>query len=148
MKHRQGLINGIAAGVSTVGYFLLFYFIDRALMLNAWVWWGSLVIYLIFMFRAMQQTEAPSFRTSLQPTFLVFVLANGIFYLFYYLLFSVFDPGLVDLQREMLADSSMWQDGNSQADLTVTLGRTVFSYVYSLIGGFILTLIVAGVGRR
>ena len=148
MKQKQGIINGIAAGILTVGVFLLFYFIDRALLLNAWVWWGSLAIYLIFMFRTLRQVNTTSFRDSLQAVFLVFILANAAFYLFYYLLFSVFDPGLVDLQRQLLAEHPMWQEGNSDADLSVTPTRTLFSFIYSLIGGFILSLIVCGVGRR
>ena len=131
-----------------MGFFLLFYFIDRALILSPWVWWGSLVIYLVFMFRAVRQTDASSFRESLTNAFLVFIVANALFYLFYYLLFSVFDPGLVDLQREILADHPLWQDGNTKADLSVTIGRTVFSFVYSLIGGFFLTLGVAYVARK
>lgn len=148
MKHRQGIINGLTAGILTLGLFLLSYFVDRALILNPWVWWGSLVIYLIFMFRAVQQVDSTAFRRSVQAAFLVFVIANAIFYLFYYLLFSVFDPGLVDLQREMLADNPLWQDDNTEVDLSVTIGRTVFSFAYSLIGGFLLALIVSGVARK
>lgn len=148
MKHRQGIINGITAGILTVGYFLLFYFIDRAFLLNPWVWWGSLIIYLVFMFRVVQQLDTTAFRQSLQAAFLVFVIANAIFYLFYYLLFSVFDPGLVDLQRELLAENPLWQDGNTEPDLSVTIGRVIFSFAYSLIGGFILALLVSAVARK
>lgn len=148
MKHRQAIINGTIAGILTVGYFLLFYFIDRPLILTAWVWWGSLVIYLLFMFRVVQQLDTTAFRQSLQAAFLVFVLANAIFYLFYYLLFSVFDPGLVDLQREMLTDNPLWRDSNTVVDLTVTVSRTLFSFSYSLIGGFLLALIVSAVARK
>jgi hypothetical protein len=148
MKNKEGLINGLAAGGLTVGFFLLFYFTDRALILNPWVWWGSLVIYLVFMFRTVRRTTASSFRESLSSAFLTFVVANALFYLFYYLLFSVFDPGLVDLQREILADHPMWQDNNSRADLSVTIGRTLFSFVYSLLGGFLLALGVGYVARK
>lgn len=148
MKHRQAIINGSLAGVLTVGYFLLFYFLDRAYLLNAWVWWGSLIIYLAFMFRVVQQLDTTAFRQSLQAAFLVFVVANAIFYLFYYLLFSVFDPGLVDLQRELLQDNPLWQGGNTEVDLSVTLGRVIFSFAYSLIGGFILALLVSAVARK
>ena len=100
------------------------------------------------MFRAVQQLDSSAFKGSLQVAFLVFVLANALFYLFYYLLFTVFDPGLVDLQREMLANNPMWEGGNTEIDLTVTLGRVLFSFAYSLIGGFILALIVSAVARR
>jgi hypothetical protein len=148
MKHRQGIINGILAGVLTVGYFLLFYFIDRALLLNPWVWWGSLTLFLLFMFRVVRQIDSTTFRLNLQSAFLVFVIANAIFYLFYYLLFSVFDTGLVDLQREMLSENPLWQGGNTEIDLSVTIGRVIFSFAYSLIGGFILALLVSAVSRK
>lgn len=136
------------AGVLTVGYFLLFYFINRALLLNPWVWWGSLTIYLVFMFRVVQQLDTTAFRQSLQGAFLVFVIANAIFYLFYYLLFSVFDPGLVDLQGELLEGNPLWEGGNTELDLSVTMGRVIFSFAYSLIGGFILALLVSAVARK
>lgn len=136
------------AGVLTVGYFLLFYFINRALLLNPWVWWGSLTIYLVFMFRVVQQLDTAAFRQSLQGAFLVFVIANAIFYLFYYLLFSVFDPGLVDLQGELLEGNPLWEGGNTELDLSVTMGRVIFSFAYSLIGGFILALLVSAVARK
>jgi len=148
MKNQLGIINGLAAGILTVGCFLLLYFIDRPWILQAGLWWGSLIIYLTFMFRAARRVRGESFRSIVQVAFLVFITANAIFYVFYYLLFSVFDPGLVDLQREILADHPMWQGDNSDPDLSVTLSRTLFSFVYSLIGGFILALLVSAVVRR
>jgi ABC-type nitrate/sulfonate/bicarbonate transport system permease component len=96
----------------------------------------------------VQKVDTTAFRRSLQSAFLVFVIANAIFYLFYYLLFSVFDPGLVDLQRELLAENPLWQDNNTEADLSVTIGRVIFSFAYSLIGGFILALLVSAVARK
>lgn len=131
-----------------MGAFLLFYFFHRPGVLSSGLWWGSLILYLLFMYRAVQELGQTSFRNGVRAAFLVFVIANAMFYVFYYLLFGVFDPVLVDLQREMLTDSPFWQGGDTDMDLTVTIGRTLFSFAYSLIGGFILALAITGIARQ
>lgn len=148
MKHQKAIINGTAAGLLTVGSFLLCYFSKQALLFNLWLWWGTLVIYLVFMFRTVQQLDTTSFQHNLRSTFLVFVIANGLFYLFYYLLFSVFDPGLVDLQREVLQDHPEWPTDNTKAVQAVTIGQIFFKFVQSLIGGFLLAILVSVVARK
>lgn len=141
-------IFGTAAGTATTVLFLLFYWIDRPMILHPGLWWGSLVIYLVFMYRAVKAVPAGDFKAALQPAFLTFVIANAIFYLFYYGMFGVFDTGLVDLQRQMLENNPMFEKVAENSDLRVTPGNTFFRYCYSLIGGFILALGVAAAGRR
>ncbi|MCB0608428.1 MAG: DUF4199 family protein [Lewinellaceae bacterium] len=139
---------GAIAGTATVVLFLLFYWIDRPLVNHPALWWGSMILYLVFMYRAVKSAAPGDFRSALQPAFLTFVVANALFYLFYYLLFGVFDPGLVDLQRETMVSDPRFGQAFENYDLKVTLGNTFFRYCYSLIGGFILSLGVAAAGRR
>ena len=107
-----------------------------------------MILYLVLMYRAVKSAAPGDFRSALQPAFLTFVVANALFYLFYYLLFGVFDPGLVDLQRETMVSDPRFGQAFENYDLKVTLGNTFFRYCYSLIGGFILSLGVAAAGRR
>lgn len=157
---------GVIAGAGTVLYLLAFYAASPRLMLSSWVMWGSLIIYLACMAMACRrEREAIAglypFQSALKTAFAVFVVANLIYYAFYYVLFNVIDPGLVDLQRELVLESmdrygGMLGEENAEElmrryreeDFRVTLSNTALSFAQSLIGGFILALIVAGVMKR
>ena len=58
---------------------------------------------------------------------------------YYYFLFAVFDPELVELQAELVRQSG--EEPNSPVQTTI--GNTFFSYVQSLILGFMMA---AGIG--
>ncbi|MCO6479164.1 MAG: DUF4199 domain-containing protein [Phaeodactylibacter sp.] len=157
---------GLIAGIGTVAYFLLFYFIKEELLFNPFVYWASLGFYLALMWRALQvEEQAPGerlgFRKALQAAFLVFVIANLIYYLFYYLLFGLIDPELIDLQRQVMRES-LEQSGNLLSeeqreqmleslegdDLNPTAGKVFFTFVRSLIGGFAAALGMAALKGR
>lgn len=150
MKNYSGLLYGLIAGLITVTYFLLFYTVNPRIMLGSIVWWSSLVIYLIAMVLAVKKRASKAenyitLRSALQTGFLVFVIANLLFYTFFYLLFGLFDPSLVDLQKEMMSANPAVADELNTKDFSVTLSGTFFNYLYSLIGGFLLALGIAAV---
>jgi Ca2+/Na+ antiporter len=141
---------GILTGAGTVLYLLLFYFVDRSLFLNGGVTWSSLIIYLIFMFKAVREVRDAQggeleFREALKPAFTVYFIANVIYYSFLYLMFNFFDPELVELQREMLEAGGIPTDGqNLEMSATVTF----FAFLQSLIAGFAFSAAVAAILRR
>jgi hypothetical protein len=165
MRDNSGITYGLLAGMAVVGYFLLFYFIDAQWMLSAGVTWSSLLIYLLFMVFACRkdvaEKEEPSFRVFLRSAFTVFVIANASYYLFYYLMFNVFDPSLADVQRDML-EASLARNENILTpaikktieeqiqgdDFGVSFKDTFFGFAWGLIGGFILAAIVAAIFDR
>ena len=150
-----------------MAYFLLFYFIDSKLLFNPFVYWASLGFYLALMWRALQvEAQAAGenfgFQSALRSAFLVFVIANLLYYLFYYLLYSLIDPGLIDLQREAMRES-LDQQGHLLSEeqreelleslkdgrLAPTVSGVFFTFVRSLIGGFVAALGMAALwGRR
>jgi len=130
---------GIIAGGFSISLFAICYFIDRELVLQRWLWLGSFAIYLFAMWQAQSKVVGDEFKDLIQPGFLVFIIANAIFYVYYHLLFAAFDPELVDLQAKMLEAA-----GQDPKDAKVpTWGGTFFSYVQSLMGGFALAAIIA-----
>ncbi len=163
---------GLIAGIGTVAYFLLFYFIRKPLLFNPFVYWASLGIYLALMWRALQEeqhaVEAGStagerlgFQAALRTAFLVFVIANLSYYLFYYLLYGLIDPGLIDLQREVMRESlknagkflseeqvAQMRESTEGDALIPTAGKVFFTFVRSLIGGFLLALGLAALAAR
>ncbi len=156
---------GLLAGAVTVVYFLIFYFIDRRTMVSAGVHWGSLGIFIVLMWRAVQQQKAVAehfpFREALRTGFIVYIFGAVSYYLFYYFLYGLIDPELVAIQREMMLETTRtmgaWMGAGdieaelrklSEADLTVRPGGLLLSLGRSLIGGFLISLIIAAITRR
>jgi len=157
---------GLLAGGVTILYLLVFYFIDPRIMLSSWVLWSSMVIYVTFMVLACRRRQVErdgkiDFKEALQSAFLVFVVANVAYYLFYYLMFSVFDPGLAAIQREIMLENlenlgsvldeqqreEMLRNLQEQ-DLDVRPFDLLLSFGQGLIGGFIIALVIAGLFSR
>ncbi|MEL7222861.1 MAG: hypothetical protein AAGJ93_16180 [Bacteroidota bacterium] len=128
----RGIRWGIIAGGICVSLFAGVYFLDRPTILIRELWLGSLLIYLFGMYQAQRFVEGDDLKAYIQPGFMVFVVANAIFYGYYHLLFSVFDPELVQLQAEMLAANG--QDPKDAA--APTISSSFLSYAQSLIFGF------------
>jgi len=149
----KSLHYGLIAGIATVACFGLFYWIDKQLVINLWLWYGSLIIYIWAMYQASKaQFESKEgqeipFKTALRAPFLVFVVANAIFYLFYYLLCNYIDPEVVEIQMQRLLESEFAKNLEGK-DIDMSFSRLLFQYVQSLIGGFILSLAITGIVRR
>lgn len=165
MKRNFNTVNGLLAGGATVAYLLCFYLISARLMLNPVVYWGSTVIFVYFMARSVRRVKegpAPAqqqtlLREALRAAFAVFIIGNGIYYLFYFLMFKYIDPQLIAIQREIFMSNTAWLGkGNTQNleqqfgpdDFKVTFSNTLFQYVFSLMGGFVLALILSGLMTR
>jgi hypothetical protein len=106
MFSNLGVRYGLLGGAVVVFYFVLLYFIKPDLFLSPLLQWGSLGFYLVFMWLAAQkdgeaQGTARDFREILRTPFIVFLLINLCYWLFYYAL-HLFDPSL--LQAEMLLE--------------------------------------------
>ncbi|GAB5552431.1 MAG: hypothetical protein Sapg2KO_20220 [Saprospiraceae bacterium] len=160
MNRKISISYGIIAGVATVGYYLLFYFFNRASFFDLYIWWGGILPMIVFMFLGgIAQRKANggelTFRTALTTTFLVFMVSSLLFYIFYYILLKYIDPDLLRVQQETaLANLERFSNGKDkdlrpyqefyeEEDLSIAIRPLVFRYVQSLIGGFILSLLAA-----
>lgn len=106
-----GVRQGLMGGVVVVFYFLLIYVAKKELFLNPWVQWASMGFYVLFMYRAAKQDCAlhgvrRDFREILRTPFIVFVVINLFYWLFYYGL-HLADVELVRL--ELLAEKQLYQ---------------------------------------
>lgn len=155
---------GIMAGVSTVVYLLLFYFIQKPLFLDAKVLWSTLIIYLFFMFKAVNEIDdiatSIDFKSYIQIAFWVFVIANLIYYPFFHILCNYLDTSLLEIMRSTQIEYLEWTLKQSTRieeqqsirktieelkiqDMHLTFSVTLYSLVRSIIGGFLLSVIVA-----
>jgi len=149
---------GVIAGLTIVAYFLLFYFIKPRLLFNPFIYWASLGVYIAIVWKALLDEkkkvgEEYDFQMALRTAFFIFVIANLIYYLFYYILFGLIDPSLIELQKEvmeeaMAARKSMLSEEQLEAleksmrddSMKVTPGSVFFTYIRALIGNFLLAL--------
>lgn len=106
-----GLRQGLLGGVVVVFYFILVYVAKKELFLNPWVQWASMGFYILFMYRAARQDCAlygvqRDFRELLRTPFIVFIVINLFYWLFYYGL-HLADVEMV--RMELLAEKQMYQ---------------------------------------
>jgi len=135
--------NGLLAGVYTIAAFSVVYSLNPAWMLHRAWFLGSFVIYIALMFRAARSSNGTVFRDVVRSPFVVFIVANLIFHLFYYVLFTFIDPGLYDLQLKLLAEAGQLPNEADRESLIMTPAKSLFSYISSLIVGFALSSVIA-----
>lgn len=158
---------GLIAAGATLGVYLLFYVLNKQVMVGPITHWLTLAVVVVAMIWAVRTErgrtlDAYPFKKALQSAFVVFLITTTSFHLFYYLFFAVIDPELIDLQMEenlkwtkWLGETSFGLDPNDPAyqefadmDHQLTVGNTIFSLCRSIIGGFLIALPVAGMFKR
>jgi hypothetical protein len=131
---QDGIRWGIIAGGIVVVLFASVYFVQKELVLSRGLWLSTYVVYIFAMWKAQSKVEGTELKSYIQPGFMVFVVANALFYFYYHLLFAVFDPELVKLQGELMAT----QGYDPKDAVMPTVGGSFFAYAQSLIPGFLL----------
>ncbi len=144
MKYQPFVKYGLIAGMATIALFLLFYLIRPSMMLHPALWWGSLLIYLVAMWVGgrevrLQSAQPLSFRRAMQHVFPVFVIANVLFYTFWYALLRM-DQSLIELQFEIL-QSRGWE--GERELLNPSIGQGLLMLLQSFVGGGILSALLA-----
>jgi len=157
---------GIGAGVLTIVYMLIFYSIDNALLFSPWVSWSSLAIYIAAMLKATLSARAESeglysFRQGLRPSFGVYVVASITYFIFNYFLYNFINPDLPEIQREIMIQQAAdiaeklgrpeLQDQMTDIkteDLRVSIQNSALGFMWSLMGGFVLSTIIAFATKR
>ena len=159
---------------------LAFYFYDKTMMRNPSVIWSTMILYLAGMFWATfkvhqiegssnnsigsilnnsQNVEKESSLRSLVSTpFIVFLITNAYFWLFFLWIMNVYDAELLQIHQEMthqeMLDFHKGTDKISEVrknvldDYTPTFGASITKYMMGAIGGFILSFLMALVVRR
>ncbi|MCB0520439.1 MAG: DUF4199 domain-containing protein [Lewinellaceae bacterium] len=138
------------AGAAMVLYLLLFYYFDRANILNPLVFWSTLIIAGTAMITAVKSKRSDNGgkitrQDALKTAFLVFVISMLVFHLFSYVMFNFVDPGLTDLQKQMMEAAGR---ETKDLDFKMTFGRVMFGYAFSLIGGFFISYLIASILKK
>ena len=152
------LKHGVVTGAVIIAYFLLFYLINPKLLFNPFIYWASLGILIAIIWKILLDEKKKyqsdyTLNRALQTAFGIFVVANLMYYIFYYLLFGLIDPGLIDLQKEVMAEAlearknmlspqqvQSLEESMRKDALKVEPGGVFFTYLRGLIGNFVIAL--------
>lgn len=158
-KYSTGLRYGLVLGAIMVAYFVIFYLLNPRLLFNVFVYWASLGISIAVALQALRVDGAKYTKgeyvlsDALRTAFLVFIVGNAIYYVFYYVLFVWVDSALVPLQTEVMKEAlearkemlppeqqESLQEALDGDGIAVDVRSVGFSYLRSLIGHFVLAL--------
>ena len=155
---------GLMAGIGTVAFLLLFYWIDRRLILSPEIIWSTNLLYLIGMFMSARETRRLNggtlpFRPALRSAFVVYLVANAIYYGYNFLLYNVIDPDMLNVQQQYMRDNMDQLTGFLGEDNVQYVEQTIdqlnyrpltvlLNYGSSLIGGFVLAALIGWMVRR
>jgi hypothetical protein len=152
--------TGVVLGLTTVFYLLLVWMLQKELLWNLWVINLTWLPYFYLVFVGVKNFSAENpeaaFRDLVREGFIVYLIAQIMYYLFYYLLFFQIDPALLELQAEI--ELEMLQDargilGEERADemrrnleegqAGLTMGSLFRQFVPSLLPGFAMAAVFA-----
>ena len=162
--NKTAIKYGIFTGFGVILYLLAFYLYDKTMMRSAGVLWSTMIIYFIGMFlatmavhRNRKEEESPLAQMIATP-FVVFLITNAYYALFFYWIMNVYDPELLRIHQELthqeMLDFYKGMDivaqvkKNKLEDYTPTLGATFFQYFKGAIGGFSLSFLIGLIIRR
>jgi hypothetical protein len=142
---QTGLKYGIITGIGTALYLYVFYSIDKGNAINPFVNLGSLLVVVIGMVMACVRQRSDndgklSRKEALKTSFTVAIFSGLFFYGFMYLLFKYIDPSLNELLQQQAATA---EPSLQNRPYELSLANVVMGYAFSLIYGFLLSLMVA-----
>jgi hypothetical protein len=161
MLEQNGVKYGIIAGLGYIILTLLLYFIDPKMVFGnaSMISW---VIYIFCMYKSAADDKAAddgyiTFRNAFQSSFVVFVIASFLGTTFLFVLMTIIDPTLIDLQikvaLEMIEKVAEFTGmGEAELDEAVkaveaaaqpSFVQSLQGYLFGLIGGAIPALIIA-----
>ena len=157
--------TGVICGLSIVLFLLVIWVLQKELLWNPWVFNLTWLPCFYFVFigvknYSLQNSEA-EFRDLVREGFVVYLIAQILYYLFYYLLFYHLDPGLLELQVEIelrLLEESRGILGEDRADEMIRNlqdgiekpgpGSLFRQFVPSLLPGFVLAAVFALIVKK
>ncbi len=168
----NGIKYGLYSGLTLVVYLVGLYFVDKKLMTNgmAAYWLPLLLLHPPFMYKATTEEVAlngkKDFRTLVRTPFLVFAVANALFWICQYAL-HLADPGLaeIELNLQLAHAQAQLQQGmgdpqamykiresvaqiqNELKDIQQPVGPYIFSMVIWNILGFGIAAAITGLVR-
>ncbi len=164
MKDNFAVKFGMLAGLGTIIFLFLFYWIDKKLILSPEIIWSTMFLYLLGMYMAPIEERKLNegyldFKTALRASFIVWIVANAIYHCFNYVLYNFLDPEMLNIQKQYVRDNAANLEGLMGEEnyelfianidnMNYNFATVLMAYLTALIGGFILAAIIARLVRR
>ena len=149
--------NGLLAGVVTMAFLSAVYAIDKTWLFSMTVISATLVLYMLPMYRAANDVKMLEFKAVLRTAFVVFLIANAIYYVFDWVLFNIVDKSLANVQAELAIEyyrpstpidkQSELADGIRAANIH-DVKSLIYRFVRGAIGGFGMAVLAAFLVKR
>lgn len=156
---------GVICGLTVVTYFLVLWMLHKELLWDFWAFNASWLPYFYLVYIGVKkyhiQNPETEFRFLVREGFIVYLIAQIIYYLFYYLLFFEIDPGLLELQKSIeleKVEETRGILGEQRADemlrnlkegaIGMTTGSLIRQFVPSLLPGFAMSAIFALIVKK
>lgn len=158
MKLNRDVLYGVAAGVSTILFSSAMYSIDKELFIGSMAFWVNTIILILFAGLAMMHSrsgleELAGFKDLLKVGFIVYMIGNLIYYIFYFIMMTEVDPGLVEIQKAQAIEFFIRRAGGDETaeivkyaqnkDYSWTFANTLFAYARGIIFGFVVSAILS-----
>lgn len=164
MKDNFAVKFGLLAGLGTIIFLFLFYWIDKKLILSPEIIWSTMFLYLLGMYMAPIEERRLNegyldFKTALRASFIVWIVANAIYHIFNYILYNFLDTDMLTIQKQYVRDNMDNLEGLMGTEnyelflanidnMNYNFPTVLMAYLTSLIGGFIIATIIARIVRR
>lgn len=141
----MALRYGLAAGLLTVTLYFLCYLFNIDLFLSQGLYWVSMVIYIFAMYHLSNkivESGLTTFKEIVRPLFICFLVANGLYYAFYFVMITSVDPEIYQLQIQRMSTDLQELDMTA-SDTEFKIHHYILSYFQAAIGGFVLAATIA-----
>jgi hypothetical protein len=131
---------GMLTGAITLLIYTLAYFIGIDLFLSQGIYWLTMAVFIGAMYVLAQKTTAQGhvdFRSIVRPLFICFLIANAMYYIYYYVMITYVDPSIYEQQVSRMADGLENLDIENR-DTSFQPYAYILSYFQAAIGGFIM----------
>lgn len=162
---KNSILFGLLGGFSSMAILALLYVYDKNFLLSGYekITWGVILVAMfiaILRDRNSQKEQFIPFYEALKTGFQTFVIAYLIKFAFTYILFSFFDPSLLDMAREKAVEIFTAHREAQEAEEIFQQRLAAFRNGYfgprifdigvmlEIIAGFVLSLLTAALLRR
>jgi len=159
-----GVKWGLIGGIGSIMLTLVLYLIDPPMIFGSAAWLGF-AIYIATMYMAGNDQKKLqggyiAWGEALKPTFLTYVLATALYFIFHFILFKFIDPSLLDVQKEVAMQSlEGWADFIGEEGMeaaiqgieestNMTVSTQTFGWAFNLIFGFFFGAIISAILKR
>lgn len=168
MKYKSAIIYGLLSGLVIVCYHLGVYFGNIEWLASPAFFFSIYLVHLPFMFSSglifrKKNEGLVDFKDALREIFVTFLVGMVIYYICYYVLFTICAEELIPIQKQAAYDKIMmmkekafydedeikgWLKAWETASYEVSLGSVMMGLPFRIIGGFVMSLITAVMVRR